>query len=263
MESEERLSAEANEPGASSPDNPASSWITPVKSRRAFEEVIDQLEAALFDGQLTAGARLPPEREFAAALGVSRPSLREALRVLEALEIVDVHRGPAGVVLRSEPGDAFAQILRLHLALGHYPGDSIVELRCILESWAFAETARRQDPELLEELADLLGRMAEASTEPARYHVLDVQFHSAVVDRCGNGLVAVVSRGCRTVISQSMVDRVRPDHWPERARLLTREHERLYESIKHGQTETAAELVERHIRKWTAIAVGRPGSSIP
>jgi GntR family transcriptional regulator, transcriptional repressor for pyruvate dehydrogenase complex len=256
------LSAGTQEPEASSQDTTAPGWIKPVRGRRTFEEVIDQLETALLDGQLVAGARLPAEREFAAALGVSRPSLREALRVLEALNIVDVHRGPAGVVLRREPGDAFAQILRLHLALGHYPGDSIVELRCILESWAFGETAGRRDPELLEELADLLSGMADPSVDPLKYHALDVQFHSAVVDGCGNGLVTVVLRGCRTVISQSMFDAVPPNQWPERARVLTREHEELFEAIKLGDAETASELVRRHIRKWTAAAAGRSASPV-
>ena len=241
----------------------ATGWIKPIKGRRTFEEIIDQLEAALLSGRLLPGGRLPPEREFAAALGVSRASLREALRVLEALDLVDIQRGPFGAVLKSEPGDAFADILRLHLALGHYPRHSIVELRCILESWAFGQTADSADDGLLARLSALLTKMADPSLDPRSFNALDVAFHAAVIDGSGNELAAVVLRGCRTVNREEMLEGISRGTWSETAKSLTREHQRLFELIKKGDADGASRLVGQHIRKWAARSpelVGSPGS---
>ena len=102
----------------------APTWVQPIKNRRGFEVILDRLEAALLSGELSVGDRLPGERELAAGFGVSRTSVREALRVLEALGILEVKRGTEGVSLRNEPGDAFADLLRLHIALGHYDARS-------------------------------------------------------------------------------------------------------------------------------------------
>jgi DNA-binding FadR family transcriptional regulator len=227
-------------------------WITPIKSRRTFEEIIDQLEAALLAGQLAAGARLPPERELAAALGVSRPSVREALRVLEALGLVDVQRGPAGVTLRRDPGDAFTGILRLHLALGHYDPGSVIELRCVLESWTISEAARRSDPELLSRLETVLREMAEPGLGPDEFHALDVAFHAEVLDACGNELASSVLRGLRTVVRRGMLLGLAEGSWAETSKRLLKEHRRLYELIRDGNAEGAAEYVKRHIRTWAA-----------
>ena len=235
-------------------------WIKPIRGRRTFEEIIDQLEAALLSGRLVPGGRLPPEREFAAALGVSRASLREALRVLEALDLVDIQRGPFGAVLRREPGDAFADILRLHLALGHYPRNLIVELRCILESWAFGQTAASADEELLATLSSLLAKMADTSLDPRSFNALDVAFHAAVIEGCGNELAAVVLRGCRTVNREEMLQGMSRGSWPETAKSLTREHQKIFELIKEGEADSASKFVGQHIRRWAARSPELVGS---
>src|SRR5204862_6394506 len=88
-------------------------YVRPVRGRRAFEEILLQLEEAISAGHLSAGDRLPPERELATRFQVSRTSVREALRVLETLGIVSVRRGAEnGATLREEPGNALTQLLR-------------------------------------------------------------------------------------------------------------------------------------------------------
>ncbi len=171
-----------------SSDNGAASsaWIEPIKGRRAFEDILDQLETALLTGQLSAGDRLPGERELAAAFGVSRASVREALRVLEALGLLEVRRGVEGVALKTAPGDVFADLLRLHLALGHYQPESIVQFRAILESWAAAEVAEAADEGIFSELSSVVDEMTNPELDPVAFHALDVQFHSILIDACGN-----------------------------------------------------------------------------
>ncbi|MDA0638314.1 GntR family transcriptional regulator, partial [Nonomuraea sp. MCN248] len=93
---------------------------TRPKRTRTFEDVLGELERRIAENGLTAGDRLPAERQLAEELGVSRSSVREAMRVLETLGVVtsQVGRGPdAGAVLVSRPGHALTDLLRLHLGL--------------------------------------------------------------------------------------------------------------------------------------------------
>jgi GntR family transcriptional regulator, transcriptional repressor for pyruvate dehydrogenase complex len=234
----------------SKPGGPAVEWAEPLKARRIFEEVLDQLEAALASGQLAAGDRLPNERELAAAFGVSRASIREALRVLETLGLIDIPRGPDGVRLRTEPGNAFAHLLRLHLALGHYDPGSVVELRVVLESWAAAKLASNTDEGVLAALDQSLRRMADPSLTPEAFNALDVEFHATIVEGCGNELIALVLRGCRRVIQQAMLQGLNYGEWETTRADLQREHRRLVEFIKARDSASASHFMEDHIHRW-------------
>src|SRR5687767_4518570 len=134
----------------------------PVSTPRAFEAILLQLKEAIGAGHLRAGSRLPSERELASQFGVSRASVREALRVLEALGIVGTRRGADnGAVLLSEPGNAFTTVLDLLVALRHVPLADVVEFRVMLETNAVRRLASEDHSSALETLRALLDRMAD------------------------------------------------------------------------------------------------------
>src|SRR4051812_34402795 len=87
----------------------------PVQRVRTYEQVMSQFEERILDGRLKAGDHLPSERDLAIQLGVSRPSLRESLRVLEALGIVEIRRGggsDGGALLVGTPGIGMVNLLK-------------------------------------------------------------------------------------------------------------------------------------------------------
>jgi DNA-binding FadR family transcriptional regulator len=227
-------------------------YVRPVRGRRAFEEILLQLEEAIGAGHLSAGDRLPPERELASRFQVSRTSVREALRVLETLGLVSVRRGAEnGATLREEPGNALTQLLRFHLALRHIGVEDLVEFRVVVETWAAAECARRQDPAILAELGEIVERMTTAK-QPT-FNELDAAFHLALVRSAGNELAALIADGSRTAIRRTMLDAILAvrDWEPQRARLV-REHRRILAAIAAGDAEAAARSVEAHIRGFWA-----------
>src|SRR5881392_1270635 len=117
---------------------------------RTHELVLRWIENKLSDGELVIGARLPGERSMAEQLQVSRTSVREAVRILEAMGVVRAGVGSgkdAGTVVIAEPGSALGSTLRLHVATRHLPVADIVETRVLLESWA-AERAKVGVPAL-------------------------------------------------------------------------------------------------------------------
>src|SRR4051812_46206283 len=98
----------------------ADSPFRPVAQRRAFEDVIVQVEEAIAAGRLQAGDRLPPERDLAAQMRVSRASVREALRVLEAFGVIAARRGrgaDAGSVVTTSEQNGLAGLLRIYSLL--------------------------------------------------------------------------------------------------------------------------------------------------
>ena len=124
---------------------------------RAFEQILGALEAEISAGALEAGDRLPAERELAARYGVSRTSVREAIRVLEAMGIVSVRRGAEhGVVLLQEPGNAFGPVLRLLVALRHVSLDDAIEFRVMVEAGAARRLAETGEGAELGEILDAM-----------------------------------------------------------------------------------------------------------
>src|ERR671920_2378126 len=119
-------------------------------SMKTHQLVLTWIETELSEGRLAVGGRLPAERSLAEQLKVSRTSVREAIRILEAMGVVraGVGSGPeAGTVVISDPTAALGSALRLHVATQHLPVSDIVETRVLLESWAVSH-AKPGSPEL-------------------------------------------------------------------------------------------------------------------
>ena len=104
---------------------------------RAWEQVLNHLEQMLVTGELGPGQRLPPERTLAAQLGVGRSSVREALRVMEALGLLSTHTGSgpnAGAMIVSRPTGGMSMLMRLQVAAQNFPVSDIVRTRLVLET---------------------------------------------------------------------------------------------------------------------------------
>jgi GntR family transcriptional regulator, transcriptional repressor for pyruvate dehydrogenase complex len=218
---------------------------------RTHQLVLRWIEDRLSDGQLAVGGRLPAERSLAELLAVSRTSVREAIRVLEAMGVVraGVGSGPdAGTVVISDPTAALGSALRLHVATQHLPVADIVETRVLLESWAAARA--KPDAPALDVAAALLDDM-DADPEVDDFLELDVRFHLALADAAGNAVVSAMMGSLREA-TQSYAGRLTanlPD-WDATAARLRSEHRGILEAIRKGDGGHAAELVVAHIEGY-------------
>lgn len=232
---------------------PEAAWATSIRGPRAFEAILGQFEEALARGELRAGDRLPAERDLAERFQTSRTSVREAVRVLETFGVVEVRRGSEGARLCSSPRDAFAELMRFHLALGHYRSAEVVEVRATIEAKAVADVAAARDPELLAGLAAIATAMAADGLDAAGFHRLDIEFHEAIVAGAGNELATLLHRSCRALIRQAMRDALAGD-WSGVHADLVAEHRAICAAIERGDGEEAARLMGGHVRRWGARA---------
>ncbi|RJT83439.1 FadR family transcriptional regulator [Arthrobacter cheniae] len=207
------------------------------------------LEQELAAGRLAIGSRLPGERTMAEHLNISRASVREGTRVLEALGVVraGVGSGPqAGTIITGNPALALDAALRLHVASAHLPIKDIVETRLLLETWC-VEHASRDSP-ALERAAALLDEMDRHHDGPAGFLERDALFHVALAEAAGNVLIGAMMGSLRGSIAD-YTQRLTAGLpvWTTTSERLRREHRAILAAVVGGQGAHAAHLVRDHI----------------
>jgi len=242
----------------------AEGW-EPVQRLRTYEQVMAQIEERILDGRLKAGDHLPSERDLAIMLGVSRPSLRESLRVLEALGVVDIRRGggaDGGAVLVGTPGPGFVNLLKLQLALGHFSATDVLDTRVALETWSCSEAAYRSTDSDHEELAAILDQMDSPSIEAKDFNRLDTAFHVRIAESTGNALTSHLMGSLRIAINRQMIEAYDGlDDWRKTAEIVRHEHREILAAVTKKDAVQAARLVSDHIHDFYKI--GNVGGTYP
>jgi len=230
-----------------------------VRAPRVTEGAIDKIRERIVSGAWGPGDRLPKESELAAELGLSRNSLREAVRALSQLRVLEVKQGDGTYVSSLEPGLLLESTHFISQLLLGETEIELYEVRRILEAAVAALAAGRIDVEEKVELAQILERMGEAKNVEELVEA-DVAFHAVVASAAGNAVLAslLASLATRTM-------RARLWHGREADRALdeTRnEHRRIYEAIMAGDPDLARAAAAAHIassERWLKgqLATGR------
>ena len=229
---------------------------------RTHEQVVAEIEHRLVSGTLKAGDRLPPERQFAEALGVSRGAVREALRILEAIGVVEAGTGSgptSGSRIVKDTTAGMGMVLRIHLQLASFTQDDLIETRLMLERLACRKAAAAATAEELAHLRSLVGAMRGSHTTDS-YNDLDAAFHVGIAQMSGNGLAAALMAAMREALRQAMVRGFENlGDAPTTMSHLTGEHEVILEAIAAGDGDAAADLVAKHILGfYHALGISNP-----
>jgi len=233
----------------------APDWTT-LPRQRTYELVLLKIEDQILSGRLQAGDRLPSERDLAAELGVSRASVREAVRVLQAQGVVTstVGTGPdSGTIITTVPSRALTRLVRLHVALASFDLAEVVEARVVLEISSVRLAAHDVTPAQLDDLADLLDQMSDPALPMAGFNDLDTRFHVILAEAASNRLVSELTIALRHALSQPLLDAFSDARdWTAVRESLMADHRALYEAVKAHDADVAARVVEQHIRGFFA-----------
>src|SRR5881409_3349557 len=164
---------------------PASVALEAVRKERRYEQVAEQIQKLVAEGSLKPGDRLPPERELATRFGVARSSIRDAVRTLEVMGILEPRQG-TGTVVRDLSADSLVVPLASVLTRKREMVAELLDVRRIIEPALAARAARNASEEEVAELAEILRRQEEKMRrgEPAIEE--DSQFHYALAVAAGN-----------------------------------------------------------------------------
>lgn len=231
--------------------NTAPQW-RPVARVRSHELVVEAIENQIMSGALRVGDPLPPERELAARLQVSRAGVREAIRVLEAQGVVTSSVGAgrdAGTFIAAMPSAALTRFLRLHVALSNFPMPDIVDARVMLERNSAVLAAAHAGADEMASIRRALVQMDDPGTDCEPFNDADTAFHVAIAEAGGNRLVADMTIAIRASLRDPILAAMRQvQDWPALARTLQDQHHGIFDAIEDRDGLLAADRTEEHIR---------------
>jgi GntR family transcriptional repressor for pyruvate dehydrogenase complex len=218
------------------------------------DEAILKIKGMLLSGELRPGDRLPPEKELSEKLGLSRNSLREAVKALELIRVLDVRRGDGTYVTSLDPSlllEAMSFVVDLHQDASVL---ELFEVRRLLEPAAAALAVRRIDESHIATLTELLSRVGEdTSVEDLVAH--DVEFHGFINQLSGNTYLASILESLSSSTLRARIWRGLTEQ-NSVARTLA-EHQAIVDALAAGDTELVRSCVVVHIsgvERWLAKA---------
>lgn len=218
--------------------------IQTVVPRRLYRQIADQLRALIRAGEFAVGTRLPPERDLAVQLGVSRPSVREALIALEVEGLVEVRVGSGIHVLAREPA---ANAARVDAPFGPF---EVIRARQVLEGELAALAAGQMTTEQLASLREALMLMAEDVAQGRSPSRGDRQFHLCIAEAADNGpllrTVAELYDERNTPLFEQL------GHHYETGptwRLALAEHQAVADAIAAADADGARQAMHRHLQQ--------------
>ncbi|HWU10582.1 MAG TPA: FadR/GntR family transcriptional regulator [Streptomyces sp.] len=215
--------------------------LRPMGRTRLYEHVLDRLRSYAAESGLVAGDRLPPERDLAQRLGVSRASVKQAIVVLEVQGLVEVRHG-GGTYLLGNGLDA-EPVERLVERRRRLP--DVLEAREALETKLAELAAERRTEEDLNALRASLDHMAAEIAEGGHGLEGDRRFHAAVTAAAHSALLAEFMESIADQITESRHESLRQPRRPGRS--LT-QHRAILDAIEGQRAKAAATAMRRHVR---------------
>ncbi|GII30925.1 FadR/GntR family transcriptional regulator [Planotetraspora mira] len=232
----------------------AVSLLRPVRAGNAFEETVERLLQAIKLGVVAHGEKLPPERELAAQLGISRVTLREAIRALQEAGFLDVRRGRYGgaFVVYRPPSPRKGDLRRAVNEMGAGGLDDALTFRMAVECGAAQILAGTELTEVQREtLASRLAGVNDAA--PADYRRLDTAFHLAIAELTGSPLLAAACADARLRVTDLL--NAIPVLQPNIEHAAT-QHAAIVAAILEGDPEGARRAVAEHLEGTAALLRG-------
>lgn len=227
---------------------------SPIRQGSVSGLIAQRILDAIAEERLSAGDRLPPERELAARLGVGRPTLREALGVLKAQGRLDIRHG-AGVFV-ADPEDT--RKLRSALYAEGIDIEELFDMREVLELPAAEWAARKQDRDKLAAVGEAFEILTKASTQPEvdwrHLQQLDAAFHLRIVEAAGNRFLARTQGVLQEILSRGMETTLRVPGRLEKSRV---DHRRILDALLAGDPGRARTAARTHIRGARRAALVR------
>ena len=218
----------------------------PIKAKKIYEEIVEQIRGMITSGELKPGDKLPPERDMAEFLGVSRASVREALTALETVGILDIRPGEGTFVKRTSDSETF-ESLTLLLSVEQTPEVQMMEVRRILETESAALAAKRATFADLQKIQASLLVMKSAESISDAVDA-DVRFHFAIAEATKNSVLLRIMNTVADLMHHTFrQDRENLYANPELGARVLIEHEAILKAIQDQNPDEAWAKMLEHI----------------
>lgn len=219
--------------------------INSEKNGTTAEEVVARLRDMIHSGEISAGDRLPPERDLAKMLGVSRPTLRAGIRSLSTVGILQSRQGAGTFVSEVKESPTLdSSPLRMLSALHGFTSDEMFEARLALEMSIAGLAAERATSEQMTLMAEEITGMYASLTEPEQYLVHDMKFHQTIAAASGNRILTALMNMVATILYDHRSKTVK------RAKDLKQsaeQHHNIYRAMRERDPEAASKAMHDHL----------------
>lgn len=220
--------------------------FSPIKNTKVYEQVIIQIKDMIDKGTLKKGDRLPSERSLVEQLMVSRASIREALRALEVIGLIDCKQGEGNYIKASFQDNLFEPLSIMFMLEDSNP-EAIWELRKILEVEAAGLAAKKITDEQLKELKMITQRFNNCENEDFNVKI-DKEFHYKIAECSGNVLIFNILKTVSTLVDHFIVD-ARKLILAEQGNkeILFAQHYEVYLAVEKHSSEAARKAMREHL----------------
>ena len=229
-------------------DKPKSSIFKNLNSEKngnTAEEVVMRLRDMIHGGEISVGDRLPPERDLAKMLGVSRPTLRAGIRSLSTVGILQSRQGAGTFVTETDPSPTLdGSPLRMMAALHGFTSDEMFEARLAIEMSIAGLAAERSTSEQMTLMANQIKGMYASTNKPEQYLVHHRKFHQVVAGASGNRILTSLMNMVATLLFDSGGKTIKlvPD-----LKESAEQHNDIYRAIRERNVEAARRAMHDHI----------------
>ena len=220
-----------------------------LKRSRLYEEVAEQIKQAIYDGSLQPGDSLPSERELCQVFGVGRPTIREALRILSIMGLIEINTGVKGSLVKEVDITQYLEAVREQLAwlirVDEKTIDNLWEVRKYVEFGIAHSAARNATPADLERLDKLIEEMDRCGADIYSYFPLAVEFHRQLALATKNAIFYIVWNMFHDIVLKGY----RPflnKLFPEGPEVLREANRLLLAAVKSGDPARIDRAMELH-----------------
>lgn len=207
------------------------------------ERIVDKLLTMIREKQLRPGDRLPPERELAGQMGVSRPSLREALRALSIMRVIEHHQGSGTFITSLEPG-SLVEHLDFIIALNDKSFLDLFQARKILEVGLANLAAHQISSSELRRLDEIESRAEDCLDDPEKFLQCDLELHRVITDAARNQLLALFMKSINDL---NVASRRRTGESAKLRRITQKDHCAIIAALKDRDPAASANAMRKHL----------------
>jgi GntR family transcriptional repressor for pyruvate dehydrogenase complex len=235
----------------------------PARRATLSEDICQQLVNQIAAGELAPGSKLPPEHELMEMFSVGRSSVREALRALALLGLVETRQG-YGACVAGQSESFLGKTLTWTSLANVRTNLEIVEAREVIETGVAQIVAARATPYDVELLEQLLADMEADLSDMMGFAEMDVSFHTSLAEIAGNRLLSQFIVSLRGLLHQTIIEDLKKS--ADLARISLDQHREIVDAIKKGNPDLAGRAMKYHLRDvsgrlLTSLGNGRTGSS--
>ncbi|MDR1904766.1 MAG: FadR family transcriptional regulator [Treponema sp.] len=215
-----------------------------VKKTRLFENIIQQFMQKIENGEFKPGDKLPTERELVDQLGVSRSSIREALRAMELTGLVESKVGGGTFIKSINMDKTFSNYVQMLTTDNKFLLDMFI-VRILLETYSARQAAKKRTEEHVAQLRHTIDLLKKEISSPEIRAAADSMFHNIIAQAAGNtALVSVLSLGAELLRSSIMI----ANEYVTIMDIIS-EHEAIFDAIERKDEKNAERLMRAHLKR--------------